>query len=202
MKVIEVRGDSNIDSKKEKDSEAGFNRPELDGEYEDEFLEKDMLVSISPLKVNGSDQIGGRIVYCLKLCKDNDPKKKEIQYKYDKFIEDIKVMSKKNEYICRVYIYNSSNLTPNDESTELAYVWIKRYETDEENKDNSSPFSIISGEVNKCYNVNLIWPFTFNLKIQIYGISGFMKTHSLIGETNIDLEKRLFNKAYQEKLEQ
>lgn len=190
----------NIDPKKDRDNEGVYNRPELDVRYEDELLEKDMLFSSAPLLVTGSDQYGGRINYFLKICNDEDEEESQnISNKMKEFKSKIEDIKNNNEYICRIYIYNCSNLTSN-EGTENAYIWIKRYSSDEEFKDNKNPFLILSGEVNKVYSLNLLWPYMFDISIQVHGISNFLGSHTLIGETHIDLERRLFNESYIEKI--
>jgi hypothetical protein len=159
-----------------------------------------MLFSTAPLLVAGSDQIGGRVNYFLKICNnDNEEESQRISNEMQIFKNEMENIKINNEYICRIYIYNCSNLT-SMEGTENAFIWIKRYDSDEEFKDDNSPFMILSGEVNKVYSLNVLWPYMFDLKIQVHGISSFINSHSLIGETHIDLERRLFNKTYIEKI--
>jgi hypothetical protein len=192
----------NIDPKKDRDNEGMYNRPELDVRYEDELLEKDLLFSTAPLLVTGSDHFGGRVNYFLKICSnDNEEESQRISDEMKIFKNEIENIKNNNEYICRIYIYNCSNLTSN-ENTENAFIWIKRYESDEEFKDDKTPFMILSGEVNKVYSLNVLWPYMFDIRIQVHGISSFMGSHSLIGETTVDLERRLFNKTYIEKIKE
>jgi hypothetical protein len=159
-----------------------------------------MKYNSSPLWVSGSNEQGGRINYFVKICEDNDNEYTDsVNQEYLNFINEIKLLTVENEYICRVYIYNCTNLTPTKSGTENGFIWVKRYETDEEFKDEST-FNILSGEVNRVFSLNVLWPYTFDIRIQVYGISGILQTNSLIGETVIDLEKRLFNKTYLDKI--
>jgi hypothetical protein len=160
-----------------------------------------MKMSSSPLWVSGSGEERGRISYFIKICEDEDTEYTDsVNEEYQAFINEIKLLTVENEYICRVYIYNCTALTPNKSGTENAYIWIKRYDTDEEFKDTESTFNVLSGEVNRVFTLNVLWPYTFDIRVQVYGISGILKTHSLIGETVIDLERRLFNNVYLDKI--
>ncbi len=108
-------------------------------------------------------------------------------------------------FVCRIYLLNTSNLTLEDPSIEEAFVWIKRWESDREWRDEKEKyFQIVSGEINQSYPVIVIYPETFVIKIQVYGnkkIIGLFDQHELIGETKIDLERRFFNSKYQKKLD-
>jgi hypothetical protein len=160
-----------------------------------------MLFSSSSLCVSGFNKQEGRINYLIKFCEDEDNENtRNIEKEFKSIVNEIKLISIKNEYICRVYIYNCTALTPENSTTENAFIWIKRYDTDEEFKDDKTTFNVLTGEVNKVYSLNVLWPYTFDIKIQVFGISGFMHTQSLIGETSIDLERRLFNKVYLDKI--
>lgn len=198
--------------KKDDDIGGSYNRPDIDYEYEEEVLEKDLPFCTSPLQMSGEGEGEadyGIIRYVLKLVKDSDKdeilKVEEEFTKIQKELSAYKEQKHKCFFICRIYLLNTSNLTIEDSTVEEAFVWIKRWESDREWKDEKEKyFQVSSGEINQCYPLQVIYPETFFVTVQFHAVKkiiGLFDQHYLIGETKIDLERRYFHPHYRSKLE-
>jgi hypothetical protein len=192
---------------KDEDSNLNYNRPEIDKEYELE-LGNDLKFATTSFKISLEDdgKNYGILRYKINLVKESDKEKVEkTEREFNEFRNDLDVY-KNNEarnFLCRLYLLNTSNLTT-DDSAEEAFVWIKRYDSDTEWKDERT-FSVAIGEINQMYPLLIRYPETFFLTLQIHTnqkIVGLFNSSSVIGETTIDLERRYFNPTYKSKLKE
>ena len=220
--IINVRRKTcDIEGKEIKDNEDNteLTRPEIDGEYEDTLKEEQHLIPFNTAELNGNDDETvstsghkGIIRFILRLVPTTSSPDKCIQTKQE---VDTLAMIFKNyystkshkktspEFICRIYIFNASNLSVDNKDITMGYIWTKRYEGDTEYKKSNiqDQFNISLGKVNFYDQIIVIWPETFFLTIALYGCSNSnIFSDELIGETYIDLEKRYFHSDYQMKL--
>jgi len=141
-----------------------FQRPEINGEYDAELNDEDLLFSYEKLRINQSTETlrNAEILFVLDLApKDGDleklkKKKNEFKEKIQRFKD---LQQEKPSFVCRVYLINLSNVTFDDSmQKENAFYWIKRWETDSNFKQDKKFFDLEDGEINDSVSMLLKWP--------------------------------------------
>lgn len=211
-KEVDKRGKAKDDD----DTDDKINRPEIDYNYEEDLAVNELEFYTRPLKKSGEKGESGFIRFIAKLVEEEDDENlgnkkllsenliKEVEESFNISSLKFKEFNKKKNciFICRVYILNVSNLKTSDSNIEDAFVWIKRFKDDREYKDSKRPFKVNTGEINCAYSLEVIWPDSFFIDIEIYenlNSLGIIR-ENFIGSTHIDLERRYFHPVYQQKL--
>jgi hypothetical protein len=80
-----------------------------------------------------------------------------------KFKESINNFKKCDKnFICRVYLLNVSNITLHDGlDKDFGFYWIKRYNKDENFKQDKKFFDLEEGEINDAVSMPVKWPVCF-----------------------------------------
>lgn len=141
-----------------------FQRPEINGEYDGELNDEDLLFSYEKLRINQSTETlrNAEILFILDLgLKDGDPEK--LKQKQKEFKDKVQIFKdlhqEKPSFVCRVYLINLSNVTFDDSmQKENAFYWIKRWETDSNFKQDKKFFDLEDGEINDSVSMLLKWP--------------------------------------------
>lgn len=198
--VVEV--DRKGKTKDEDDVQGKINRPELDYPYEEELQENELPFKTINLQQSGCKDYCGILRYIGRLVNEND--KCLTENISENFTQSCKKFSemKPKDFLFSLRLYLLNITFVNNSTAENGFVWIKRFKGDMEYKDIKRPFKIINGEINSTYEIDLVWPDTFFLIIEIYHLESSygITSEKFIGKTVIDLEKRYFHPSYENKL--
>ena len=135
-----------------------FTRPEISGEYEEELKNMSQLFTSVQLRHVEKQQKIGEMFYILKMVPDDNPEKLEKEkMQFYKSINIFKGCDK--NFICRVYLLNVSNITLYDGlDKDFGFYWIKRYNKDDNFKQDKKFFDLEEGEINDAVSMPVKWP--------------------------------------------
>jgi hypothetical protein len=150
---------NSVDSKeKDEDGVGAFTRPEISGEYEDELKNTKQLFDSAKLRHKKLVTNESELLYILNVAPYDNPellRKKEIEFNSSMSL----FKSSDKAFICRVYLLNISNITIDDGLIkENGFYWIKRYEKDENYKQDKKFFDLEDGEINDAVSMPIKWP--------------------------------------------
>lgn len=154
------------DAKGKDDGGAGnFSRPEISGEYEDELKNTRQLFDSTKLRHKTLPTNAAELLYIMDMVPADDLE--QLRVKEIKYEESIKIFQKSEKnFICRVYLLNISNVTLDDGLIkENGFYWIKRFDKDENYKQDKKFFDLEDGEINDAVSMPVKWPVKF---INIY----------------------------------
>lgn len=150
------------DTKGKDDGGAGtFTRPEISGEYEDELKTTKQLFDATKLRHKTLPANEAELLYILSMAPADNM---EILKKKEKeFNQQMNIFKKSDKaFICRVYLLNISNITIDDGLIkENGFYWIKRFDKDENYKQDKKFFDLEDGEINDAVSMPVKWPVIF-----------------------------------------
>lgn len=153
----------NLEDTKGKGDEGvgNFTRPEISGEYEEELKNTKQLFDATKLRHKTLPSNEAELLYVLDMAPvDNLEilRKKEIEFTNTMNI----FKSSDRAFICRVYLLNISNVTLDDGLIkENGFYWIKRFDKDENYKQDKKFFDLEDGEINDAVSMPVKWPVFF-----------------------------------------
>ena len=103
----------------------------------------------------------GEMFYILNMVPaDNQEKLQKATNEYLKSMNMFRDCDK--NFICRVYLLNVSNITLHDGlDKDFGFYWIKRYNKDENFKQDKKFFDLEEGEINDAVSMPVKWPVWF-----------------------------------------
>jgi len=153
----------NLEDTKGKDDEGvgNFTRPEISGEYEDELKNTKQLFDSVKLRHKKLPTNDAELLYILNMAPaDNFELLKKKEKEFNNAMNVFKSSDK--AFICRVYLLNISNITIDDGLIkENGFYWIKRFDKDENYKQDKKFFDLEDGEINDAVSMPVKWPVNF-----------------------------------------